>query len=152
RNILSGNSGDGVKIDSGVSGTLIQGNLIGLNALDAPSPNAGNGVDIAGTNNTIGGTATGARNYISGNSNDGVLLASSASGNQVLGNFLGINLFSNAAANHDGIEVAGTQNIVGGSASGAFNVISGNTNDGVLLDSTASGNVVLGNNVGQNVY
>ncbi len=149
RNILSGNSGDGVKIDSG---TLILGNFIGLNALDAAVPNAGNGINIAGTNNTIGGTATGARNYISGNSNDGVLLESSASGNVVLGNFLGVNLFSNAAANHNGIEVAGTQNIVGGSASGAFNVISGNTNDGVLLDSTASGNVVLGNNVGQNVY
>ncbi len=152
RNILSGNSGDGVRIDSGVSGTLILGNFIGLNALDAAVPNAGNGVNIAGTNNTIGGTATGARNYISGNINDGVLLESSASGNVVLGNFLGVNLFSSAAANHNGIEVAGTQNTIGGSASGSFNVISGNTNDGVLLDSTASGNAVLGNNVGQNVY
>jgi titin len=152
RNIITGNSGDGVRIDSGVSGTLVQGNYIGLNASDALGANAGNGINIAGTNNTIGGTVTAARNYISGNSGDGVLLSSSASGNAVLGNFLGVNLVSNAAANNNGIEVAGTQNTIGGSASGAFNVLSGNKNDGVLLDSSASGNVVLGNNVGLNVY
>jgi titin len=77
-------------------------------------------VTIAGNNNTIGGTATDARNIISGNGNDGVLLGSSASRNVAVSNFLGVNLVSNAAANNNGIEVAGTQNTVGGSASGAF--------------------------------
>ena len=46
-------------------------------------------VDSA-SNNTIGGTAAGARNVISGNGSDGVVfIDGSATGNLVAGNYIG---------------------------------------------------------------
>ncbi len=152
RNLLSGNSSDGVKIDAGASGTLIQGNYLGLNYSAAALANGGNGINIAGNNNTVGGTASGARNILSANSKDGVLLASTSSGNQVLGNYIGTNLLGTATlANSIGVEIAGTSNTVGGTASGARNILAGNSNDGVKIDSGASSNQVLGNYIGLNV-
>jgi hypothetical protein len=47
-----------------------------------------------------------------------------------------------------GIEVAAPGNTVGGSTSAARNVISGNFNDGVLLDSGSTGVLVQGNFIG----
>ncbi|GIW87789.1 MAG: hypothetical protein KatS3mg108_2113 [Isosphaeraceae bacterium] len=77
RNIISGNSSDGIQIeDDGTNNHLIQGNLIGL-AADATTPlaNAGNGIRIAGgSNNTIGGSATGAANTIANNTGSGILV------------------------------------------------------------------------------
>jgi hypothetical protein len=152
-NILAGNSKDGVRIDSTASGTLVQGNYIGINILGAALANSGNGLNIAGNSNTIGGTVSAAGNIISGNTSDGVLIASGASGNQVLGNFIGTNIGGTASvANSIGVEIAGNSNTLGGSASGALNLISGNTNDGVKIDSGASSNQVLGNAIGVNVY
>lgn len=56
--------------------TTIQGNRIGTNAAgDAALPNGGNGVEI-GDGVTVGGTAPGAGNLISGNSMSGVLVGS----------------------------------------------------------------------------
>jgi hypothetical protein len=152
RNIVSGNSADGVRIDSGANKMLLLGNFIGVNALDAALANSGNGLDILSTNNTIGGTAAGARNVLSGNNKDGLLLASGASGNQVIGNYIGANIYGTAGLGNrtNGIEIASNGNTVGGTAAAARNIISGNTNDGVLLDSTASGNQVLGNYIGIN--
>ncbi len=152
RNIIAGNSSDGVKLDSTASGTLVLGNSIGINSVDAALANGGNGLNILSTSNTIGGTASGSRNIISGNGGDGVLLASGASGNQVLGNYVGLNLFGSAALGNstNGIEVGGNSNTIGGTASAARNVISGNTSDGVLIDSGVSGIQVQGNYIGLN--
>jgi parallel beta-helix repeat protein len=151
RNVISGNSGDGVLIDSGVSGMALQGNYIGLD--ENGNAVVGNrvGVEVAGSNDTIGGATAAARNIISGNSNDGVLLDSSGSGNVVLGNFVGLDLSGGKAlGNQIGVEVQGSNNTVGGTSYYARNYISGNSKDGVLLDSTASANQVLGNFVGLN--
>jgi hypothetical protein len=151
-NIIAGNGKDGVRIGSS-GGTLVQGNYLGINASGAALGNSGNGVNIAGNNNTIGGTVTAARNIISGNGNDGVLIASDRSDNQVLGNYIGTNIGGTASvANSIGVDIAGSSNTVGGSASGALNLISGNSNDGVKIDSGGSSNQVLGNAIGVNVY
>jgi titin len=76
RNVISGNSGDGIVIyGSGASGNTVAGNYIGVNAAGmAAIPNNGRGVNITfgASSNTIGGTATYARNVISGNALDGV--------------------------------------------------------------------------------
>ena len=73
-NVISGNTGIGINIQTGSNGTIIQGNLIGLDAggtLDLG--NTGDGINLNGvTGTTVGGAAAGARNVISGNNNVGI--------------------------------------------------------------------------------
>src|SRR6185369_4905020 len=88
--------------------------------------------------NTIGGTDAAARNVISGNRFTGLqLLNSNARFNTIQGNYIGVNLQGTGALPnlHGGIvlnALAGTlndyptDNIIGGSANGARNIISGN--------------------------
>jgi hypothetical protein len=109
-------------------------------------------VDIGSgtTNNTIGGTASGAGNLISGNSGDGVLLGGGASGNLIEGNRIGTNAAGTAAVpnGQEGVELGNdTDNTVGGTAAGAGNVISGNGNYGVLLLSS-NGDLIQDNDIG----
>jgi len=151
RNVISGNSGDGVLLDSTATAETMQGNYIGLIATTGMSglANGKNGVEVLGSNNTLGGSVLAARNYICGSGNDGVLLGSSASGNVLLDNFIGIAVGGTiGVANLNGIEIAGTGNTIGGTAISSINRISGNKNDGILIDSTGSGNLVQGNYVG----
>jgi hypothetical protein len=83
-------SQDGIDIlGSGTTGNQVLGNYIGTTADGTSSDsNLGGGVCIGGgaSNNTVGGTAPGDRNIISGNLGDGVLITDSGTtGNQVLG-------------------------------------------------------------------
>ena len=74
-NLISGNNGDATKIDGGCYNIVIQGNLIGTDAAGTSGlVNYGNGVDINGNNNTIGGTTPGSGNVLSDNSGDGIVL------------------------------------------------------------------------------
>ncbi len=145
-NIITGNVGDGVKIDSGVSGNQVVGDYIGTNAAGNAGLGNGNGVEVVSANNTVGGLTATAGNVISGNNNDGILIDHRASGVAVLGNYIGTNYAGNAAlGNSIGIEVFGVNNTIGGTNPAAFNLISGSHADGVLIDSIGSGNQVLGN-------
>src|SRR5438105_2903059 len=97
RNIISGNSGDGI---SGASPkVLIQGNYIGTDVNGTGNlGNAGFGIDVQCVdNNTIGGTAAGAANVIAFNGLDGVRVVSCSSGGVVSGvnnSILGNSIFS----------------------------------------------------------
>ena len=110
---------------------------------------------------TIGGTAAGAGNLISGNSVIGVYIdGSTATANLVAGNFIGTDITGTLAiANGEGVVIAdgASNNTIGGltttPGTGAGNVISGNTDDGVLFtvqntDSGPTGNLVGGNLIG----
>src|SRR5262249_14127592 len=123
----------------------VLGNKIGTNAAGtAAVANRHSGIFVeSGSGNTIG-TAVGAGNLISGNSSDGVRIA--GSGNLVLGNSIGTNAAGTGSLGNggNGIELAGNDNTVGGSASWAPNVISGNSNGGVLI-SAGQGNTVRQN-------
>src|SRR5262249_34726409 len=99
--------------------------------------------------NTIGGTTTGARNIISGNINDGVLIHNEASANLVEGNFIGTNPKGTALHNQVGVVIDSDGNTIGGTTPGAGNVISGNTVR-VGIDFLGDGNVIQGNRVGTN--
>src|SRR5262249_23285312 len=140
---------NGTSAGSASNGVLLQGSSDAVSGLIIEHFN--NGITVTGANNTVGGPAInvalkgnvsvspGNGNVISGNRNDGVLSASGVSGVQVQGNFIGTNTAGNAAlANKVGIEVAGSTTAIGGTTSGARNIISGNTTNGVLIDSTAS--------------
>jgi thrombospondin type 3 repeat protein len=77
------------------------------------------------------------RNFISGNHDRGVLMDGSAtSGNLVQGNTIGLNVIGAGAPNlNRGVEFFGGahSNTIGGTATGASNVIAGNTGDGILV-------------------
>jgi len=160
RNILSGNMQLGVAISgAGTSGNVVAGNYAGLNAAGASAIGNGfGGVQVfnGATNNTIGGTASGAGNVLSGNPASGVAVSGSgSSGNVIAGNFIGLNATGTTAVPNAfaGVTIFGgaTSNIIGGTVSGAGNVISGNTSQGVLIiDTDSNGNTVAGNRIGLN--
>jgi hypothetical protein len=94
--VINNFSGDGILLST--SANLVQGDYIGTDRTgSAAVGNTLNGVEITGAANTIGGTASGAANIVSGN-NVGVYLGGAgASGNVVLGNFIGTDKNGTAA-------------------------------------------------------
>src|SRR5437867_2698444 len=84
-NVISGNGKAGVFLYTAKSNrNKVVGNLIGTNAAGtAAVPNVTNGVHFQSSHtNTIGGTTSAERNVISGNKQDGVVIAGSgAAGN-----------------------------------------------------------------------
>ena len=160
-NLVSGNAAYGVAIsEAGTSSNLVQGNFIGTNAGGTgavANAFAGVGIRNGATSNTIGGTSTSARNVISGNANQGVVLGDAGTNNNLVqGNFIGVNFAGNGALANGfaGISLfLGAQtNTIGGTVPGARNIISGNSQQGVTIGnpSTAS-NVVQGNYIGLDV-
>jgi hypothetical protein len=137
-----------------ISGCWFGLDFSGTNA----APNAYQGILIAnGANwNVIGGTNALARNVLSGNSQYGIFITdSNTTGNIVLGNYIGTDASgSNAVPNGlSGVFIGnGTSgNIVGGTNTLARNILSGNSQYGVILTSNTTGNVVLGNYIGTDV-
>jgi hypothetical protein len=154
-------------------GNLIQGNFLGPylaypvdlasgtprsapdNVTLLGSGNAAQGVLVAGTNTTIGGSDPQAANVIAGNGAQGVSILAGSEGNQVLGDQIGIVgpsingrffLLPNGA---EGVLIASSSNVVGGPAPGAGNLISANAGDGVhLVGPSATRNNVDANYIG----
>lgn len=166
RNIISGNGQVGVwlaGINGSGAGNLILGNFIGLDATGANSlGNTNAGIFINGASaNQIGGTSASVRNVISANGNNGILISGSGtSSNVVQGNYIGTDQTGTAARGNtsDAVSIQGANaNLIGGSATGAGNVLSGNIanvndigNDGVYL-LNASFNIIQGNLIGTDV-
>jgi len=156
-NVISGNVGDGIDLEAGATGNVIQGNYIGTDASGGTVVSNGlAGVLIQTAGNTVGGLGAGARNVISGNVLDGVWLAGSgAASNWVAGNFLGTDATGTRSLGNSraGVGISlGPGNLIGGASEGAGNVISGNANAGIyVIGSSASGNVIQGNKVGTDV-
>ncbi len=155
-NVISGNTNAGVLIsNSGTTGNVVAGNLIGTNAAGTQAiPNSiGVQITAGASGNTIGGTVTGSRNVVSGNTSSGVDLSQSGTtGNVVLGNDIGTNAAGNAGlANPTGVGIGGgaSGNTIGGTIASAANVVSGNTDYGVAIESSGtSGNLIEGNDLG----
>jgi Periplasmic copper-binding protein (NosD)/Right handed beta helix region len=155
RNVISGNSGDGVAI-SDSSGNIVEGNYIGTDIIGAHAvPNAlGVVIEDASTGNTVGGSVAGSTNVISGNTGDGIeidngsailvagnLIGTDSTGQSAVPNLLGVQIDNNS-----------TDNTVGGTSAQARNVMSGNLEYGIEINATgSSGNVVEGNYIGVDV-
>ena len=155
RNIISGNTYGGMRLESGSSGNVIEGNYIGVDVTGtATRANSLDGILITGApNNTIGGVAAGAGNVISGNTGPGVDITGAAStGNVVAGNYIGTNAAGTAALGNssDGIEISANNNLVGGTAAADRNLISGNLSDGIFITS-GNNNQIEGNYIGTDV-
>lgn len=159
-NIISGNGQQGVVIvGGGANGNVIAGNIIGANAAGTSAvPNGFSGIGVYGgaQSNLIGGTLTSGRNVISGNTQQGIVLADAGTrGNVVSGNYIGVSSAGTAALANgfSGIYLgsAADSNLIGGSFAGMGNVISGNANQGILiLSAGTSANLVQGNLIGLN--
>ena len=157
RNVISGNTNSGIYFNDATSNTVL-GNFIGTDRtgkIAVPNGYAGVDADLGAISNTIGGTTVTARNVISGNPVGVVVAGAGVSQNVIAGNFIGTNAAGTSALPNtgDGITIfAGAQqNTVGGSASGAKNVISGNGGNGVTIaDSGTTGNLVAANFIGTN--
>lgn len=161
RNIISGNDGAGVRIETS-SGTIVASNYLGLNPAGNGVVRNSRGVAIENAaNNTIGGTTVAARNFIAGNEFGVAIGGATSTGNQVQGNYIGTNTAGtapspNTFANDYGVGIANNaaNNTIGGAATttGAppGNLISGSVNSNILLDAGAKGNFVYGNLLGTN--
>ncbi len=163
-NLISGNAGWGVELSMATStNNTVQGNLIGTNATGTAALANFAGIAIGpngGANdNLIGGTAAGARNVISGNSNYGISLSTgdvASSSNTVQGNYIGPDITGTIALspNQTGILFGGGDHTqVGGAAAGAGNLISGNgqpsaVKPGIYVGGAATGSVFQGNLIG----
>lgn len=156
-NLISGNRGNGIGLDRGTGDVLIEGNRVGLNlAGTAAVPNLGYGVQLFEVGpNTVGGTAAGSRNIISGNGKGGIRIAEGAEDNDVMGNYIGTDARGSVALPNAGPGVLIEQsagNHIGAAAAGAGNLISGNQSDGILITAFGidvfPGNDILGNRIG----
>ena len=155
-NLISGNLAQAVMITSG-EGSIIQGNFIGTDVTGTKKiNNQGQGIVVndndfqptAGV--TIGGTQPGAGNLISGNMAGIVVIGSL---NVIQGNKIGTDITGKLKLGNLnwGITVEGDTNTVGGPATGAGNLISGNGTFGILFipfNTATSGTVIQGNLIG----
>ncbi len=148
-NVISGNSngssGQGIFLQgTGVTGNIVVGNYIGL-AADGSALASSNyaGISIGGLSqgNSIGGQGIQYRNVISSNQTSGIHFSTTAGDHVVEGNWIGLTGTGTAAAANDvGIRIedntSGYSMVIGGTAAGAGNYISGNTTDGIQMNQT----------------
>ncbi|MEP6849461.1 MAG: Calx-beta domain-containing protein [Acidobacteriota bacterium] len=157
-NVISGNTGDGIRLSPQVLSTLVQGNKVGTKPAGTSAlPNTQNGIYIGdGINITIGGLGGSAGNLVSGNGASGIKAEGAQTTNDlIIGNQIGVTpdtqtKLPNAAS---GIFID-AKNISVGQAgvSNSQNVISGNNGDGITITSSfASNNVIENNFIGTNL-
>jgi hypothetical protein len=149
-NLISGNDSVGIGLES-ANGTIIQGNLIGTDITGTVAIPNGAAITIAGDNTTIGGSAPGAGNVISGNL--GNAIQSGGSGVTIQGNFIGTDITgTKALANGMGVNASGGADLkVGGSGPGEGNLISGNATFGIYVYNFATHTTIQGNLIGTDV-
>ena len=136
----------------------VEGNFIGTDPSGTvASLNHSDGVLVrsGAENNVVGGITPAARNVIAAFPTEGVAIID-ADNNQVMGNYIGTNKNGNAAlGNGHGIRITANSsgNLVGGEGVGAGNLISGNKENGILINKIfdtdlSPNNSVQGNLIG----
>src|SRR4029450_8952819 len=149
-NATSGN-GNGVAIEgAAATGTIVQGNVIGLGSDGSPIGNSKAGVRIAlrATAARVGLTKPTGRNIISGNVIGISLRDAATQSNQIQGNYIGTDA-SGTVARPNGagiVVVTANRNRIGGTASNPGKVLSGAAT--APPDAAAGGNKTFGNLVG----
>ncbi|HUS36076.1 MAG TPA: right-handed parallel beta-helix repeat-containing protein [Verrucomicrobiae bacterium] len=145
---------DGIEINGG-GNNVIEGCIIGLNLAGATvSANSFNGVLISdSSSNRIGGATAAARNIISGNVQQGVRIDGVTSmGNVVSGNYIGVDITAaiDRGNNQHGVYVNGpVATTIGGATIDERNIISGNDQNGILIEGAGSERTgVYGNYIG----
>ncbi|HET8796730.1 MAG TPA: right-handed parallel beta-helix repeat-containing protein, partial [Thermoanaerobaculia bacterium] len=132
----------GVNTGSGVSGCHIGVDLSGTTS----APNYDGVLFTGSTGASLGGTSPADRNVISGNSRSGVWITGASNSITLTGNYIGTNRGLTAALpNADGVYIgAGASAAIGQSGTG--NVISGNSDDAIVV--TSPGSTIVANLIG----
>ena len=152
-NVISANSGHGIKLDPGSGENQLRGNIIGLDVTgDVALGNAGSGIYVDGANaNEIGGDSDSKRNVIAANGNNGIFINSG--GNVVQGNYIGTSesgLLDRGNSSMGIRVVDGDSNVIGGTNAAAGNLISGNDDSGVYVAGHAVDTTIRHNEIGIN--
>jgi hypothetical protein len=158
-NVISSNVRFGIELSGATtSNNIVQGNLIGTN-FDGTEDrgNQLSGILIAAAHhNTLGGSAIGAGNVISGNDQHGVqLLGVGATNNLVQGNWIGTDAggTSDLGNAFSGVAISsGHSNMLGGAAMGAGNVIAFNHQHGIVLAASVFSNPITRNSIYSNGF
>jgi VCBS repeat-containing protein len=142
----------GITLDNDASDVAVYGNLLGSFADDgsviAGEGNEG-GIYVLGDDNIVGGLTASERNVLSGNTVYGLQFDATASGNQVIGNYIGTD--STGLVDHgnvgDGIRILtdSNNNVIDS------NVISGNDQTGITFFQGSRENLVTSNLIGVGV-
>ena len=171
RGLIIDGFGVGVEVPNASDvGDAIQGDFIGSYLLYPVDPNSGTalpapdgevlvtagsaqqGVVINGANTTLGGASPQDDVVITGSGSQGVWIQSGALGTQVLGCQIGVigpsdfGVYYSVGNGAEGVLVQSSSDLIG--ATGAGNVISADTGDGVQLDQGATQVQVAGNFIG----
>ena len=166
RNLISGNfqlyyGGQNLELANGATDDLIAGNYIGTDATGTfglannPYFDHENGIYLSNApGNTIGGTALGTSNLISGNGADGIHLDSASDQVLIQGNLIGTDRTgTNAVGNNGGAinDLGGASLTIGGAAAAARNLISAN-GGGISFEGYGTGdNLIQGNWIGTDI-
>ena len=148
-NIISGNILGGILISDGSSGTVIQGNIIGLDAsMKHNIGNSGFGIRIENSVDTlIGGEGERMGNFICGNAGDGISIqGTESSGNRIIANTIGLAMYGLNGDQGVMIELGAHDNQVG-----PGNQISYSATNGITI--TGEGtvrNTITANRIFQN--
>jgi len=145
---------NGILLMNGGTNT-ITGNYLGTD-VTGTLRRGNSGANLLITNsaaNLIGGTTAAERNIISGGNDDGVdLVGTGARNNVIQGNYIGTDVTGTlSVSNWNGIWIiqGAHSNVIGGTVTGAGNVISGNNEEGLeIQDATSRWNVIQGNFIG----
>jgi parallel beta-helix repeat protein len=152
-NLISGN-GTGVMLEWG---SLVQGNYIGTDVTGTRALGNVYGVSTEGTardTTLIGGTEAGAGNLISGNGLYGIItylgLHIVIQGNTIGTDVTGTHALGNGR--HGVFLQTTARSLIGGTAAGAGNLISGNGGDGIRIAGSGSADILVqGNDIGTDV-
>jgi CSLREA domain-containing protein len=143
-NTVSGNSSNGIRIDS-APGTQVLSNTVGLDPTGtAARANGSSGISLwSALNTTVQG------NTVSGNASNGLYLT----GTQqitIANNIIGLNAAGDTAmANGGTAGIYMIANVVTATVQG--NTISGNSQNGIYLGSGTTGVVIVGNRIGTGI-
>lgn len=162
-NVVTANGRDGISLAAVSNNNRIYGNRIGMSAAGTVAGNDRDGIRLDGSSGVqIGDVATANRNIVVGNGigaggGDGIHLLNKANSASIVNNLVGIDSVGAAVGNTGaGIRVEGgvgteiTGLVIGGSASNAGNVISGNGLSGIVLADTNNA-LIAGNRIGTNL-
>jgi len=140
---------DAIEIDNDGGNNTIVGNFIGTDVSGMVALGNGFGITVKSDGNIIGGTLAEDQNLISANSGFAIGFWQNAANNRVLGNVIGTRFDQTTPlGNQRGItfQDGARNNVIGGTAQDAGNIISNTNNAGILLYSdSGSGNTFLAN-------